>query len=254
MQPFEAVVIAYLIFFVVAAHLSRAAPRQRWAVACVAGVVAAVVYAASHRLPLSMRLWLPFLYIAIGYWIPKPLVPPISGGAFESWLRRTDTIVRRRIDGNPGWLATALQLGYLACFPLVPAGFAVVWLKGSPEAVAEFWQGVLVAGFICYGSLPWLVSRPPRLIDDDAVRPAAEGVARLNRDLLGVVSHGLNTFPSGHVAVSVAVAIGAGQAWPGAGMILGVVAAMVAVGAFTGRYHYIADVVFGIVVGVAASL
>jgi hypothetical protein len=253
-RPFEAFVIAYLVFFMVAAPFTRAAARRRWAIAFVAGATAVAVYAVSRLCPLTGRLWLPFLYIAIGYWIPAPLVPPFSGGAFESWLRRNDAAVRKKIDGIPGWLATGFQLGYLACFPLVPTGFAVVWFGGSPDAVAEYWRGVLVAGFACYFSLPWLVSRPLRLIEDPPAGSAPAGVARVNRHVLGLVSHGLNTFPSGHVAVSIAVAIGAGRVSPTAGVILGVIAAAVAVGAFTGRYHYAADVAFGTVVGAAASL
>ena len=97
------------------------------------------------------------------------------------------------------------------------------------------------------------MSRPPRLLEESVANAALTAVTRLNRFVLGRVSHRLNTFPSGHVAVSVAAALGAAKVWPAAGVVLGVVAAAVAVGAVVGRYHYVADVVLGAVIGVAAS-
>ena len=96
--------------------------------------------------------------------------------------------------------------------------------------------------------------RPPRLIERSVGDAALSAVTRLNRTAMGRVSHRLNTFPSGHVAVSVAAAIGAARVWPAAGVVLGVVAAAVVVGAFVGRYHYFADVALGAAVGAAASL
>lgn len=254
MLAFEGVVIAYLAFFMAAAPVARVAPWKRLATAFAAGAAAVVVYTVSQVLPLEIRLWLPFLYIALGYWLPAALVPSFTGGAFESWLRHTDAVVRNKMGSVPGWVATGLQLGYLACFPLVPLAFAIVWFAGSPNDVARYWLGVLVAGYACYITLPWLLSRPPRLIEDTAADGAPAGVAAFNRNVLGLVSHRLNTFPSGHVAVSVAAAIGVGKVWPAAGIVLGLVAAAVAVGAVSGRYHYFADAVVGGVVGVAASL
>ena len=254
MLAFEAVVIAYLAFFMAAAPVACVAPWKRLATAFAAGAAAVAVYTVSQVLPLEIRLWLPFLYIALGYWLPAALVPSFTGGAFESWLRRTDAVVRNKMGVVPRWAATGLQLAYLACFPLVPLAFAMVWFAGSPNDVARYWLGVLLAGYACYITLPWLISRPLRLIEDNAAAAASAGVAGVNRRVLGLVSHGLNTFPSGHVAVSVAAAIGAGRVWPAAGLVLGLVAAAVAVGAVTGRYHYCADAVFGAAVGVAASL
>jgi membrane-associated phospholipid phosphatase len=71
--------------------------------------------------------------------------------------------------------------------------------------------------------------------------------------VLGRVSHHLNTFPSGHVAVSVAAAIAAGRVVPIAGVVLGVIAAGVTLGAVTGRYHFALDAVLGVGLGVIVS-
>jgi membrane-associated phospholipid phosphatase len=254
MQPFETLVVAYLAFFAAAALFARVAAGRRVIAAVSAASMATAVYVVAQACPLDVRLWLPFLYIAIGYWVPVPLVPTARGGAFEGWLRWTDAAVRSRMGRGPSWLASVLELGYLACFPLVPISFAAVWMAGTPTDVARYWLGVLLAGYACYITLPWLVSRPPRLLDNGAADEAPTTITQVNRLVLGRVSHHLNTFPSGHVAVSVAAAIGVAKVWPAAGVVLGVVAAAVAVGAVSGRYHYVADVVLGAAVGVAASI
>ena len=254
MLPFETLVVGYLAFFVLAAPFAHVERRKQASTALTAMSVAIAVFLAARTFPVDMRLWLGFLYIAIGYWIPVPLVPPARGGVFEGWLRRTDAALRRKVAHVPRWLHSALQLGYLACFPLLPTTFAVVWTAGSTADVARYWLAVLAAGYACYITLPWLVSRPPRLLDGTAADVAHGAVTRLNHVVLGRVSHRLNTFPSGHVAVSVAAAIAAGKVWPAAGVVFVVVAAAVAVGAVAGRYHYVTDVVIGAGVGVTTSI
>ncbi len=210
------------------------------------------VVVAAHSLSPQMRLWLPFLYIAVAYWIPVPLAPSRGGGHFEAWLKTTDAAIRQRVRPAPRWLAQVAEVGYLTCFPLVPISFALTWQSGSAADVARFWTAVLAAGFACYGTLPWLVSAPPRLSDSAAVAPST--ASRANVHILGVVSHGLNTFPSGHVAVSVACALSVARVWPEAGVALSTVAAAVAAGAVAGRYHFIIDVLLGAIVGIAAVL
>jgi len=134
---------------------------------------------------------------------------------------------------------------------LVPLAFAIVWTAGTLADVDRFWTAVLVAGFLCYGSLPWLVSRPPRSLD--APQGTAAGVRGVNERVLARVSHGLNTFPSGHVAVSLAAALQVMPISRPAGIGLLVVAAAIAIGAMVGRYHYAADVVVGAAIGIGVS-
>jgi len=104
---------------------------------------------------------------------------------------------------------------------------------------------------VCYVSLPWLVSRPPRLVREHTAR----AIARLNVFVLGRVSHQLNTFPSGHVAVSLAAAAGVAQVSAVAGALVLLTALAIALGAVAGRYHYMVDVLLGVLVaGAAAAL
>jgi len=197
----------------------------------------------------NVRVWLPHAYLMLGYWIPAALTDGINE-RFERWLAA-------------GWMPAArcgpllhlLEVAYLLCYPLVPAAFAAVFLLGSDVDVARFWVAVLLAGYACYGSLPWTAARPPRLLGragrSDAEAPAL--IAAANVYVLGRVSHNLNTFPSGHVAVSVAAAL---ALWPLSSVLsaaLLIVAAMIAAAAVAGRYHFAIDVALGMAVGAAAA-
>src|SRR5262245_29447979 len=253
MLPFERLVVAYLAFFALAALFAPGDSPGRTRTALAATALAIAVYGASRLLPIAARLWLPFLYIPIGYWIPVPLVPSRRGGTFEAWLIRTDAALRGAVDAMPRWLAYSAEIGYLFCFPIIPIAFAVVRVAGSQAEIARFWTAVLAAAYACYITLPWLVSRPPRLIERDTAGAAPTAVRRANAFVLGRVSHHLNTFPSGHVAVSVAAAIAAGRVEPFAGMVLGLVAAGVALGAVAGRYHFVVDALLGVGLGVIVS-
>ena len=72
--------------------------------------------------------------------------------------------------------------------------------------------------------------------------------------LLRRVSHELNTFPSGHVAVATAVALTVFPVSRAAGGVFLILAIGIAAGAAVGRYHYRVDVIAGALVGIAAAL
>jgi membrane-associated phospholipid phosphatase len=252
--PFEVLVVAYMALFAVVAPFANVARARRVCTAAIAGSIGVALIVAAPSLPIELRLGLPFLYISLGYWLPVPLVPSNRGGAFEAWLGRTDDAWRSVAIPMPRWLAHIADVGYLFCFPLIPASFAVVWMSGSQAAVVRFWTDVLAAGFVCYGTLPWLISRPPRLLRSGEPGSGAAGATRVNLLVLGTVSHQLNTFPSGHVAVSVAAALSALRVSPAAGTALAIVAAAVTVGAVAGRYHFLADVVAGAALGILVAI
>jgi membrane-associated phospholipid phosphatase len=224
------------------APFAGARMRRAGAVMLTAFGVAAFIYTAACWLPIGARLWIAPAYLAVGYWLPALLVtrPP---AAFEAWLRRTERIRGRSF--------VAAEVAYLLCTPLPPAAFVVVWVTGSIEAVDHFWTAVLLAGFLCYFSLPWLVSRPPRVIEDALVDVSA--IRRVNVETLDRFSHGWNTFPSGHVAVSLAAALAVLPVSTPAGIVFVVIAAAIFVGAVWGRYHYSMDALAGVVVALAST-
>lgn len=247
MTSFEWIAAAY---FVVVAATGRRTPRRARGIA-LASCALALIIVARFALSWEVRAWMPHVYLVLGYWMPALLTPSQLNGRFEAWLRRADARL-----GAGGRRAPApghhLELAYLLCYPMVPAAFALVFLLGDADAVARFWVGVLLAGYACYGTLPWTAARPPRLLSAD--EPAPGGIAWLNNAVLGRVSHNLTTFPSGHVAVSMAAALAVIPVHTGAGVIFLLVAAAVAVAAVAGRYHYLVDVLAGLPIGLAAWL
>jgi hypothetical protein len=256
MTSFELLAAFYFAGLGVAAVAAPVSCRRRAGVMALCGGIAAAVATIGRGGSESLRWWLPHAYLVAGYWIPTLLTrPPVAGGTrFEQWLMGSDRRCRRVLPGVPAPLVHLTELAYLLCYPLVPASFIVVYSLGTTADIARFWVAVLAAGFACYVTLPWLPSRPPRLL---AGAGGSRDLGAVNAFVLGRVSHQLNTFPSGHVAVSCAAA---GALWPvspPAGLVVAVIAAAVAVGAAAGRYHYVADVLLGAAVGalaLAASL
>lgn len=251
MFAFEMLALAYFVALTLAAAVdSRARGPRTWRFLLRSAAVVLLIYVSSQRGANDLRSWLGHAYLVFGYWLPALLAGPPSS-PFESWLRRSDERWRRWAFTLPRWSRSLLEVSYLLCYPLVPAAFTVVWLRGSQQDIDRFWTAVLVAGFACYGSLPWLVSRPPRSLALGAAPP--ESIRRVNIALLNRLSHGLNTFPSGHVAVSIAAALMLLDVSLVAAVVFGLVAAAIAAGAVIGRYHYAIDVLLGAAVGVAWS-
>lgn len=264
MFPFERLAVVYFALFGAGALLTMPGRPRPWrAVLCAGASVVSVIAIASMG-SITVRAWLPHGYLVVGYWLPALLVGTVSSSAFEAWLVRTDARIRQHLLPLPRWATDVAELSYLMCYPAVPAAFTLVWTCGNLVDVERFWVSVLAAGFACYGNLPWLPSRPPRLLEgsgasnhargahDTGTEHASHALAVINTAVLNRVSHHLNTFPSGHVAVAVAAAASAMIVWWPAGLALAVVAVGIAVGAVAGRYHYAVDVLLGAVVGLAA--
>jgi membrane-associated phospholipid phosphatase len=250
MRPFERLAAAYFVVVAVSAWLTDAPRARRLRAILYAGLVLVLLAAAAWRGSPTLRAWLPHAYLVFGYWLPAVLTRGVAHPRFEAWLQRTDERIGVRLVRRPSWLSHCLELAYLLCYPLVPSAFAVVFARGASPDVDRFWEAVLLSGYACYVTLPWLTSRPPRLLS--AATDAARGVAAVNAFVLGRVSHQLTTFPSGHAAVSVASALSVASVSGAAGMVFGLLAASIAVAAVVGRYHYAIDVLLGVLIGMIA--
>ena len=251
MFGFEWVSAAYFLLLALGAPAAPVPFSRAVRAAAASGLLAILIVSASRTWPVAVRVWLPHLYLVLGYWLPSMLTAAPAASRFEDWLRRHDTVWRHRFGTWPPVAAAVLELAYLACYVVVPLAFVIVWTRGTAQQVERFWLAVLMAGFTCYITLPWLVSRPPRMFIEGP--PPRSGVASFNVSLLGRVSHQFNTFPSGHVAVATAIALAVLPVWRPAGVIFGIVAVGIAAGAAAGRYHYGIDVVVGVVVGIVAA-
>lgn len=250
MAAFEWIAIAYFAGLAVAAAAVKVPTSRRVAVVGVAVGAALAVAGIAQLGNDALRVWAPHAYLITGYWLPALLTQRLTAATrFEQWLVASDSRLRPLLPDVPAPLVHVAELAYLVCYALVPASFAVVWAAGTARDVQRFWVAVLLAGYACYGSLPWLLSRPPRAIE----RTTARHVGAVNIFVLRRVSHELNTFPSGHVAVSFAAALVAWTVFPVAGALVAVVATAIAIGAAAGRYHYVIDVVVGLAVALIAG-
>lgn len=249
---FESVAFGYFLAFAVAAWTTPGGRERAWRATAASLAMALIVGLAAAWLPLWVRAWLGHLYLVTGYWVPALAAVRPESGAFEQWLVNADAAWQRRLVLVPRWLAHVGEVSYLLCYPIVPAAFVSVWVAGSVADIDRFWVAVLIAGFTCYVTLPWLAARPPRLLPSDRATP--DGLARLNAAVLARASHGLTTFPSGHVAVSTAAALTLVSVSLPLAMVFAGIAAGIALGAAAGRYHYVVDVITGSAVGLLAAL
>ena len=234
-------------------------PIRRRAVALVACLSYALIAVGAGTLVswLWVQLLVPGALLLGGYWL--------SGFFFrdpQPWLERilleSDAAVFRALGLDrllaraPKWMLELLEASYAADYVVVGAGAIVAAIAGL-EAVSRYWTLVLAAELACYVALPWLRSRPPRVLEGPGIIDRrAPRLRRVNLAILNRASVQANTLPSGHVAGAVAAAL---AIWPlnaTAGAILLVVALLIALAAAVCRYHYVIDCATGAAIALVA--
>ena len=225
--------------------------RRRAVITAVSLALAVVITIVARGAPPVARDWAPFLYVSVGYYLTGYLFVAPSE-ALEAWLLRWD----RRWFGDPTtrfatwpwWLIAYLDIIYTLCFVLLPGGYAALALTGHSLRANRYWTMVLAADLGAFAPLSVFQTRPPWAIE----RPAVLAASRIHRLASYVVKNattGVNTFPSGHVAVTIAVALGVFASLPVVGAVLLFCAASIAVACVVGRYHYTVDVLAGAALG-----
>ena len=137
MFSFEWLCLGYCVLVAATAPLTGAVAGRVILVACACAGVGAMVLGGALA-PEPMRVWLPHVYLAAGYWLPALLVSR-SPGRFEAWLGTID--VRWPAPAFPPWLQRVGELAYLCCYPLIPLSLAIVVAFGSQVDVERFWLG-----------------------------------------------------------------------------------------------------------------
>jgi membrane-associated phospholipid phosphatase len=204
--------------------------------------------------PSVVGILLPSLVLLAGYWLSGLLFvcPDLRA---ERWLRSVDDALLTRpgvfawFERAPRGVAEYLELSYLLVYLAVPAGAMMLVAAGYAAQLDRFWTIVLLSEFICYGMLPWIQTRPPRVLETvDLQQRATRPLRRLNLGVAERASIRANTVPSGHAAGALATALAVGSSMPLAGAILLILAGSIAVATVIGRYHYVVDSVLGILV------
>jgi membrane-associated phospholipid phosphatase len=198
------------------------------------------------------RDWLPYPLLLLFYW---------QGGQFvtraDIWFEaRLERLDRKLVTPLLEWCAAnrlgfwflgCLELAYLFCYATMPFGLAALYLLHKGRDTDHFWTVVVLAAYGSYGMLPFIQLRPPRMLGEkwSALVPSSK-VRAFNLWVLRHASIHANTFPSGHVASSLACALILLRLAPlWVGLIFLLLAIGIALGAVAGRYHYAADAILG---------
>ncbi len=252
MRSAEWVACVYFLYLAGVCWLRPLPARRRLVITAVSLATALAAFAAARAAP-PIRDWAPLFYIGVGYYLTGRLfvAPSVR---LEGWLLAWD----RRLLGDPttrfarwpGWLVGYLDLVYMSCFLLLPAGLLVLKAGGHDADANHYWTMALAADLGAFAPLsvfqtrpPWMLERPPQL--------AARAVHRLATSMVEHATIRVNTFPSGHVAVSCAIAAAVARSMPAAGVVLFVLAGSISVACVVGRYHYVVDVLAGALLAAA---
>jgi len=264
MRSSEVVTLVATMFLVVVGWPRRISLRQHgWvtALGLACAALVAVRLAISARFPISGGIvgdWLPCVLILVVYWQAGRFAGSLNS-RLQAWLLRFDL---RRVGWllhwwarrARGWMRGSLELAYMFCYLLVPAGVVVLYWAGQRGAIDQYWLVVLSASYLCYLMVPFAQTAPPRMVDGILPPPpAGHRIRSLNWLICRRASIHLNTFPSAHVAASVAASLVLLHAVPIVGALFLVISVGIAAGAVLGRYHYLPDVVLGALVAVAVG-
>jgi membrane-associated phospholipid phosphatase len=249
----EVVAFVYFAVMTTLAWLRPLPPDRRAQITAIGAAMCAVVFTIGHHAPLVVRDWAPGVSIIVGYYLSgrffvKPSRP------LEEWLMAWD----RRVLGDPTtrfarwppFLLAYLEIVYVTCFLLVPAGAAVLVLSGHTALIDRYWTMVLAAELGSFGPLSLVQSRPPWLVEQKAAL-ADRAVHRAASRMVEAFTIRANTFPSGHVAGSLAVAFALLGPLPAAGAVFLLLALSITVACVVGRYHYVVDAVAGAALAIA---
>jgi len=249
----EALAFWYFAACVVVPWL-RPLPLRRRAQAAAAGAtMCAAVIGIAHHAPTVVRDWAPGASILVAYYVTGWFFVRPSQRV-ERWLMAWD----RRLLGDPTtrfarWpraLLAYLELVYMGCFLLVPAGFAILAAIGRADLADRYWTIVSAAEFGAFAPLVLVQTRPPWILERKAVL-ADRTVHRAASLMVERLTIRANTFPSGHVAGSLAVALALTDVTPAFGIAVLLAAISIGIATVVGRYHYVVDAITGAALAVA---
>lgn len=255
----QEIAVGYLSYLTIVSLTRRDFARARPAL-LIAAAVTWGAFAVFGRAPLSpaLSVVVPALILLGGYWLSGLLFvrPDVR---IEQWLQSVDDwlLIRSgllvRFYRSPRLVQEFFELSYLLVYLAVPAGATTLVLAGHGDQIGWFWSVVLLAEFTSYGMLPWIQTRPPRVLESaNGIAPRAAGIRLLNLGLVNRASIQVNTLPSGHAAGALATALAVGTVMPLTGVVFLLAAVSISIATVVGRYHYVTDTVLGLLVALAA--
>jgi membrane-associated phospholipid phosphatase len=176
--------------------------------------------------------------------------------AIESRLFAVPPTVWLGRHGSP-LLTELLEIGYFSYFVLLMIVGGVFYARSDKRAFRQVMDATVLAYLVCYVVFILFPTEGPAhtlAAQHDFALPGGgpfHWMVRLIQRNAGV--HG-NAFPSAHVAGGMVALFFAWKFVPKLGVVLTPLVILLCAGAVYDRYHYVSDVVGGIIVGVAASV
>ena len=155
------------------------------------------------------------------------------------------------------WLTEILEIGYFSYFVLLMIVGGVLYARTDKRPFRQAMDATVFAYLVCYLVFIFFPTEgPAHTLASQHDLPLPGGgpfhwMVQLIQSNAGV--HG-NAFPSAHVAGAVVARFLAWKYVPRLGLCLTLLVVLLCIGAVYDRYHYVSDVIAGIVVGVGASL
>ena len=245
MTPWQTGSAVFFGYVAVVALLPRGLNSRRRARALAGAALGGVLVTLSTLLPgdgVANRWLLPPALLLLGYWT--------SGLLFVSPMPRVEraladldhALAIQSIAARcPRPLVELLEFAYAGVYVLVPVALFIALRSGV--TAERFWTTILITDYICFAMLPWIQTRPPRALGFD--EPWRSTWRPVNERLLAASSVQVNTFPSGHAAEGLALALLVLDAPAPIVIWMFFNAAAISAGAVLGRYHYAADAFAG---------
>lgn len=203
-----------------------------------------------------LRDWFPLLLLLFPYWQVGQFFTGADPAA-EKRLAMFDQAFFRALGITPAETSVGpatgvyLELAYLMVYPLMPLGLATLYAMHSRQFVDYYWIVVLLATYVCLANTPFVRAMPPRALDNyEKFRMPPSKLGAFNRYILRHGSIQAITFPSAHVASSMAASLVLLRVHPGVGLIFLLIALSIAVATVMGGYHYAADALMAAVVAI----
>jgi membrane-associated phospholipid phosphatase len=229
--------------------------RRRVAITVLAAGAIAVIalgrlseFILAPRAASILRDWLPVPLMLIPYWQTGQFFkgPDLK---IQAWLVDTDRWFFR-IAARTGWdfgraARLSMEWAYSLCYALATLGLATLYFAELRRDADAYWYFVLIPTYLCYVITPFFPALPPRSLNEVRPRPRRTKSRVFNLWILKYGSIQAISFPSAHVASSLAVALVLLRLVPAAGAVFLLITFWIAVAAVVGGYHYAIDVVLG---------
>jgi hypothetical protein len=238
MRTSEWISLLFLALFTLLALIRHLPIKNRVIIVALGISGIALLWLGIHQI--QIRDWVPTILMVIVYW---------QGGRFFSNPHKKLQDYLEKFEKNFSFLDRKRphlywEIAYFLCYPMVPGAVATLYALDLTSRIDFFWTIVLAPTFLCHLIVSFYQSLPPWKYRNLTV----EGFSRkMNFLVIRHASIQINTFPSAHVAASMAVAFAMMHLSLIAGLVFLFIGLSITIATVVGRYHYAADAVWGVV-------